>query len=233
MNLTKEIINQFNVSGPRYTSYPTAPEWKDQISQNDYRNILGVFGTKDKTLSVYVHIPFCQSLCFYCGCNIKINTNRAVAEPYLRTLYAEIEMTAQALGPLKSKKKITQFHIGGGTPTFLTPEQLKEMFEVFQKYFEFDLINGEIAIEVDPRTTTDEHLVMLRSLGFNRYEHPGDLLGCEDYEGHPEIQHDEVVPFKWVRTMLACTTVQRAAEAALQLELNVHEGSLEVLQHAA
>lgn len=67
----------------------------------------------------------------------------------------------------------------------------------------------------------------------NRYEHPGDLLGCEDYEGHPEIQHDEVVPFKWVRTMLACTTVQRAAEAALQLELNVHEGSLEVLQHAA
>jgi oxygen-independent coproporphyrinogen-3 oxidase len=181
MKLTKEIINQFNVPGPRYTSYPTAPEWKDIISQDDYKNILKTFGTKDKTLSVYVHIPFCQSLCFYCGCNIKINTNRAVAEPYLKTLYAEIEMTAQALGSLKTKKKITQFHIGGGTPTFLTPVQLKEMFEFFQKYFEFDLQNGEIAIEVDPRTTTDEHLVMLRSLGFNRIS-----MGLQDFD--PKVQ---------------------------------------------
>jgi len=178
MKLTKEIINQFNVPGPRYTSYPTAPEWKDIVSQDDYKNILKVFGTKDKTLSVYVHIPFCESLCFYCGCNIKINTNHAVAEPYLKTLYTEIEMTAKALG---SKKKITQFHIGGGTPTFLTPEQLKEMFETFQKYFEIDLINSEIAIEVDPRTTSEEHLVMLRGLGFNRIS-----MGLQDF--NPKVQ---------------------------------------------
>jgi oxygen-independent coproporphyrinogen-3 oxidase len=194
MKLTKEIINQFNVPGPRYTSYPTAPEWKEVVSQDDYKNILKTFGSKDKTLSVYVHIPFCQSLCFYCGCNIKINTNHSVAEPYLKTLYAEIEMTAKTLN---SKKKITQFHIGGGTPTFLTPQQLKEMFGVFQKYFEFDLQNGEIAIEVDPRTTTDEHLIMLRSLGFNRIS-----MGLQDFDARVQEAVHRIQSFELVEKLI-------------------------------
>jgi oxygen-independent coproporphyrinogen-3 oxidase len=194
MKLTKEIINQFNVHGPRYTSYPTAPEWKEVVSQDDYKNILKTFGSKDKTLSVYVHIPFCQSLCFYCGCNIKINTNHSVAEPYLKTLYAEIEMTAKTLN---SKKKITQFHIGGGTPTFLTPQQLKEMFGVFQKYFEFDLQNGEIAIEVDPRTTTDEHLIMLRSLGFNRIS-----MGLQDFDARVQEAVHRIQSFELVEKLI-------------------------------
>jgi oxygen-independent coproporphyrinogen III oxidase len=177
LNVTPALLNRYNVPGPRYTSYPTAPEWNDAFGPSDYERTLAASNSARRPLSLYMHLPFCERLCLFCGCNVIIKKNHDVAVPYLKMLQKEIAKIASLLD---RSRPVVQFHWGGGTPTYFTPAQLEELFRYSQKYFSF-APDAEIGIEADPRVTTYEHLVMLRKLGFNRIS-----MGIQDF--NPAVQ---------------------------------------------
>lgn len=177
LNVTQELLDRYNVPGPRYTSYPTAPEWNDAFGPIDYESTLEASNKTRHPLSLYMHLPFCERLCLFCGCNVVIKKNHDVAAPYLKMLRGEI---ARIAGMLDRSRPVVQFHWGGGTPTYFTPAQLEELFQYTQEYFAF-APDAEIGIEVDPRVTTHEHLAMLRKLGFNRIS-----MGIQDF--NPLVQ---------------------------------------------
>jgi oxygen-independent coproporphyrinogen-3 oxidase len=177
LNVTQELLDRYNVPGPRYTSYPTAPEWNDAFGPVDYERTLKASNDARHPLSLYMHLPFCERLCLFCGCNVIIKKNHDVAVPYLKMLKGEI---SQIAGLLDRSRPVVQFHWGGGTPTYFTPAQLEELFQYTQEYFVF-APDAEIGIEADPRVTTPEHLAMLRKLGFNRIS-----MGIQDF--NPLVQ---------------------------------------------
>ena len=177
LNVTQELLDRYNVPGPRYTSYPTAPEWNDAFGPIDYERTLEASNTTRHPLSLYMHLPFCERLCLFCGCNVVIKKNHDVAIPYLKMLQGEI---ARIAGMLDRSRPVVQFHWGGGTPTYFTPAQLEELFRYTQEYFSF-APDAEIGIEADPRVTTLDHLAMLRKLGFNRIS-----MGIQDF--NPLVQ---------------------------------------------
>ncbi len=174
INLPLELVKKYDRSGPRYTSYPTAPEWSDQYSQDDYIKAI-TMASKDikEPLSFYLHIPYCRKRCWFCGCNTMIAKSPSAADEYPARIDKETKMIAQLLG---ERKNISQFHWGGGTPSYLTDEQTKMAFEIFSKRFSI-LSDAEISIELDPRVTTKERITLLRSLGFNRLS-----FGIQDFE---------------------------------------------------
>jgi oxygen-independent coproporphyrinogen III oxidase len=175
----KTLVPKYGKPGPRYTSYPTAPQWTDSLKQPDYRSTLEAARKREgEDLALYLHVPFCESLCYYCGCNIQITRNHERSEPYLAAMKREIASVGTALG---RNRPLTQVSWGGGTPTFLTPSEITELYESIREHFPI-AAGAEIAIEVDPRVTTDEHLERLRSLGFNRIS-----LGVQDFD--PKVQH--------------------------------------------
>lgn len=175
------LLNKYDVYGPRYTSYPTALQFNDNFTEADYRthaqasNQLPV----PKPLSVYIHIPFCKSLCYYCGCNKIVTHKQQLATDYLDYLYREIEMHGKYYA---DDRLLQQIHFGGGTPTFLSPQQLREVMEVLAQSFHLGLPDSlEIGIEVDPRTVTPEEMTELVTMGFNRIS-----IGVQDFD--PEVQ---------------------------------------------
>lgn len=194
LSVTEEILQRYNVAGPRYTSYPTAPEWNDQFGPADYRKALRASNDASplRPLSLYMHLPFCDRLCLFCGCNVVINRNHDVLVPYLEKLRWEIDRTARELD---RSRPVVQFHWGGGSPTYLNPAQMTELFSFTRERFTFDP-NAEIGVEVDPRTTTEAHLVALRTLGFNRIS-----IGIQDF--NPEVQKAvrRIQPFAETREM--------------------------------
>ena len=177
LNLTEELLNRYNVPGPRYTSYPTAPEWNDNFGVADYERALEASNRSGRPLSLYMHLPFCERLCLFCGCNVIINRNHDVAEPYLKILKEEIVRVAERID---RTRPVVQFHWGGGTPTYFSPAQLEELFTCTGEYFTF-APDAEFGIEIDPRVTTYAHLQTLRRLGFNRIS-----MGIQDF--NPQVQ---------------------------------------------
>ena len=177
LNLTEELLNRYNVPGPRYTSYPTAPEWSEAFGPDDYARALTASNQADRPLSLYTHLPFCERLCLFCGCNVVIKKNHDMAVPYLETLKKEIALVADRID---RSRPVTQFHWGGGTPTWFSPAQLEELFAFTKDRFTF-ASDAEIGVEIDPRVTTTEHLEGLRRLGFNRLS-----MGIQDF--NPEVQ---------------------------------------------
>lgn len=175
MDLTS-LIEKYSRPGPRYTSYPTAPQWIEAVGPEAYRERLRRV-SPEAPLALYVHVPFCESLCYYCGCNIKITHDHGVASPYVSTLLDEAGLVARELG---RRQKVNQLSLGGGTPTFLSPDEMTLLIEGLQDRFEC-LPDAEVSIEVDPRATTEAHLTRLRALGFNRIS-----LGVQDFD--PEVQ---------------------------------------------
>ena len=173
-SITAQTILKHNKRGPRYTSYPTVPEWKDAISQEHLKT---VYRNPNTPKALYIHIPFCQSLCWYCGCNTIIKKQKSHADTYLDYLFKEIDQIHVLAG---QKLNITQLHWGGGTPNFLTEKQTIRLLDKLDEAFEIDY-NGELAIEVDPRTTTEEQIYLLRKLGFNRIS-----MGIQDFS--PDVQ---------------------------------------------
>ena len=146
MQLTRELIHKYNIDGPRYTSYPTAPVWNNDLDASRYIKILKEATVQE--LSLYIHIPFCVKRCLYCACNVVIkNQQTAVADEYLDYLEQEIILVTNAL---PSRPLIKQIHLGGGTPTFLTIGQLTSLHKLIEKYFILQL--DEYAIEIDPRS---------------------------------------------------------------------------------
>ncbi|WP_031432360.1 oxygen-independent coproporphyrinogen III oxidase [Methylomarinum vadi] len=174
-----DLINRYNTSGPRYTSYPTALELHEGFDDSDYRKHITQSNAAGGPLSLYFHIPFCDTVCYYCACNKIITKNRKHAEPYLDNLCREITMQ----GELFDRRRIVnQLHWGGGTPTFLSAEQMRRLMRTTRQHFNLrDDDQGEYSIEVDPRETDDRTIAELRQLGFNRIS-----LGVQDFE--PAVQ---------------------------------------------
>src|ERR1035437_1661347 len=179
--ISEELIHRFDVSGPRYTSYPTADRFVEAFSVEDYTQALKQrrSGAAAMTLplSLYVHIPFCESLCYYCACNKIITKHHDRAAPYLRYLSREVYLHTALLGVGQT---VTQLHLGGGTPTFLSDDELRELMTMLRRNFTL-AAGGEYSIEVDPRTIDAARLGTLAELGFNRLS-----FGVQDFD--PEVQ---------------------------------------------
>lgn len=172
------LIQKFDLSGPRYTSYPTVPAWSDQFGSDSYRSALERYTKQPEPLSVYVHIPFCHSRCYYCGCNVVIKRhNPDAAEPYLAALSLEVDLVTTILN---ERPVVNQFHIGGGTPNYLTNDQSRRLFQRFHERFSFAK-NAEVSVEVDPRYLSREMLKVLVRLGVNRIS-----MGVQDFD--PQVQ---------------------------------------------
>lgn len=176
--LTPSLLHRYDKPGPRYTSYPTAPMFNEQFDSEAYRARLENAASRpDEPLSMYVHLPFCHERCTFCGCNVVISPRRGPEEAYLETLEAELDLLADSLG---ERRTLNQLHWGGGTPTYLSPDQCERLFGAITS--RFPLANdAEVAIEVDPCVTTARHLETLSRLGFNRVS-----MGLQDT--NPEVQ---------------------------------------------
>jgi oxygen-independent coproporphyrinogen-3 oxidase len=175
---TAQLVRIFDRPGPRYTSYPTAVEFNDQFAEPQYiQKLQEAARALDDPISLYVHLPFCQARCSFCGCSVIITEKRYVAERYLEYLHRELEMIAARLG---GRRRVVQYHWGGGTPTYLAPAQMEALQDQVRRHFDI-ASDAEQAIEVDPRVTTRDHLDLLRRLGFNRLS-----VGVQDFS--PEVQ---------------------------------------------
>jgi oxygen-independent coproporphyrinogen-3 oxidase len=176
-----ELIKRYDVAGPRYTSYPTAVQFKEGFDAEAYRRHTDASNNEliPKPLSLYVHLPFCKSLCYYCGCMKKVTRHTHQADQYLELLNREVEMQGQLFD---HDRQVIQLHFGGGTPTFHTDDQLKTLMDVLGTHFSLSREDSrEFSIEVDPRTVGTERLAVLADMGFNRIS-----LGIQDI--HPDVQ---------------------------------------------
>ena len=146
LSVGEEFVNRYNKPGPRYTSYPTAPVWTDAFGPKEYEAALAAAEEKRSPVSLYMHLPFCESLCLFCACNVIIQKDKRVAPPYLDVLKKETDHISHSVS---RERKVAQFHWGGGTPTYLSPEQIEDLFTYTRERFTF-APDAEIGIEVDP-----------------------------------------------------------------------------------
>jgi oxygen-independent coproporphyrinogen-3 oxidase len=174
VDITNELLRKLDVPGPRYTSYPTAPMWSESFGEMDHVRALARAG---EPLSLYVHIPFCASLCSYCGCNVIITRDWSRVDRYLGSLLDEIELVAEHLG---RRRRVTRVHFGGGTPTFLDEPRLAKLWSALARRFDITA-DAEVAIEVNPTGTRKSQLDLLGHLGFNRLS-----MGVQDF--NPAVQ---------------------------------------------
>jgi oxygen-independent coproporphyrinogen III oxidase len=178
---SEDLIRRYDVNGPRYTSYPTADRFVEAFAETEYVQALALrksgLASKKLPLSIYVHIPFCESLCYYCACNKIITKHHERATKYLRYLTREVDLHTAKLG---TGQPVSQLHLGGGTPTFLTDDELRELMAMLRRNFNF-VPGGEYSIEVDPRTVDVKRLDTLAELGFNRLS-----FGVQDFD--PVVQ---------------------------------------------
>ena len=173
------LLRRLDVPVPRYTSYPTAPVWTEAVGKKQYSDALVRAGRErpDAPLSLYVHIPFCKERCSFCGCNVVISRSSSSADTYLGSVIREMDAVTQLLG---ERRKLSQIHWGGGTPTFLSERQLESLWGAITQRFQV-LPDAEVAIEIDPKVTSTAQLQLLRKLGFNRLS-----MGVQDLD--PAVQ---------------------------------------------
>jgi oxygen-independent coproporphyrinogen-3 oxidase len=175
--VSDELLRRFDVPGPRYTSFPTADRFVEAFSADDYTQALSQrrsgLAARSLPLSIYVHIPFCESLCYYCACNKIITKHHDRAAPYLRYLAREVDLHTRQIG---MGQAISQMHLGGGSPTFLNDDELSELTAMLRRNFQF-AAGGEYSIEIDPRTVDVARLDTLAKLGFNRLS-----FGVQDFD---------------------------------------------------
>ena len=189
MHLSKPLIQQFNTQTPRYTSYPTVPAWTSAVGISEYHTALGAFDAADRPLSVYVHLPFCEKMCYYCGCNVVIRKKHEVADEYLDHLEQELHLIRQSL---TQKKRVVQLHFGGGTPNYLDNAQMDRLFALLNTHFEIDE-SAEVSIEVDPRTVTQSQVSHYPSLGINRLS-----MGLQDFDATVQEAVNRIQPYDTV-----------------------------------
>lgn len=174
-----DLIKRYDLSGPRYTSYPTAIQFDHELSEQQLVATGQTTTDRDAPLSLYVHIPFCAHVCYYCACNKVITRNRSKAQPYLDTLFNEVETVA---GWYSDKRIVNQLHWGGGTPTFISDDQMETLMNKLREHFTLlDDDSGDYSIEIDPREATPDTMRTLRRIGFNRIS-----LGVQDV--NPQVQ---------------------------------------------
>lgn len=171
------LIEKYSGAGPRYTSYPTAPNWSKNFGPKDFHESLRLSNKNAKPLSLYLHIPFCEERCTFCACSVVATKRREVTESYLKSLLREIEIVSEVLD---KNRPVVQIHWGGGTPTYLTSEEIAKIHRHIAQHFQI-ATRAEISMEIDPRVTTDEQLITLKELDFNRIS-----LGVQDFD--PDVQ---------------------------------------------
>ncbi|MBN1406927.1 MAG: oxygen-independent coproporphyrinogen III oxidase [Calditrichaceae bacterium] len=174
-----DLLKKYDRPGPRYTSYPTAPYFHEgvgvEVFETHLKNDDQALANKD--ISLYFHLPFCDTLCYFCGCNMMVTRNRQKIETYIDYLEKEMALLKSKISP---ERKIVQLHWGGGTPTHLSPEQIRRLGRLIQKYFDFK-DTAEVSVEIDPRELTRDHMVALKEVGFNRCS-----MGVQDF--NPKVQ---------------------------------------------
>lgn len=174
-----DLIRRYDLAGPRYTSYPTAVQFNSQVGTFDLLHALRDSRKARRPLSLYLHVPFCANICYYCACNKVITKDRGRAQPYLQRLEQEIQLVACHLDP---NQKVEQLHFGGGTPTFLSHDELRQLMAQLRKHFNLlDDDSGDYGIEIDPREADWSTMGLLRELGFNRVS-----IGLQDLD--PAVQ---------------------------------------------
>ena len=171
--VTPELVKKYAVAAPRYTSYPTCPNWDRSWSADNYRRELERSNETRRPLSLYFHIPFCEERCTFCACSTIATKKHEVAERYLASLLREMEVTS---GIVDGGRPVTQIHLGGGTPTYLSPTQIERLFEALRFFFPVSP-SAEISVEIDPRVTTADHLQTLKKVGVGRLS-----LGLQDFD---------------------------------------------------
>ena len=177
LNVNLDLVKKYNVAGPRYTSYPPATKFTDGVTWDDLSTRLDANNQVARDLSVYFHIPFCETLCWFCGCTTVITLNHDKGRDYIDYLGREVAQMAAKLNPAR---KVVQLHFGGGSPTFLRPDEIRRLGDIIHKHFTFSP-DIEASVEVDPRRLTREHMVALREVGFNRAS-----MGVQDF--NPQVQ---------------------------------------------
>jgi oxygen-independent coproporphyrinogen III oxidase len=193
LNVNLDLVKKYNVAGPRYTSYPPATKFTDAISREQLAGKISDNNKSERGLSLYFHIPFCETLCWFCGCTTVITKNHGEGKPYLDYLEREVAQMAKLLNP---KRKVVQLHWGGGSPTFLQPDEIRRLGEIIRKHFQF---SGDIeaGVEIDPRRLTRDHIVALREIGFNRAS-----LGVQDFESKVQEAIHRIQPRDLTRQTL-------------------------------
>jgi len=196
--MSEALIRRFDTSGPRYTSYPTADRFKADYDEASYIASLAqrARATKNPPLSVYVHLPFCESLCYFCACNKIITQDHSRSAQYLDYLDKEMELVSARLG---TDRETAQLHLGGGTPTFLSAAELGRLMEGLRRRFEFTP-DAELGVEIDPRTVTEQTLAMLAGLGFNRTS-----FGVQDFDPDVQAAVNRIQPLPMVERALAAS----------------------------
>ncbi len=175
--ITVELLQKYDRPGPRYTSYPTAVEFASSFGPGEYVARLAEADRAAGSLSLYAHLPFCEHRCTFCGCHVVITKDQEIVEKYLGYLHREIDLLVEHL---PNRRRVSQYHWGGGTPTHLTPSEMEALHRKFTEHFILEP-DAEVAIEVDPRVTTVEQIDLLRTLGFNRLS-----MGVQDFD--PDVQ---------------------------------------------
>ncbi|RZI43312.1 oxygen-independent coproporphyrinogen III oxidase [Herbaspirillum sp. HC18] len=192
IELSEELIRKFDKSGPRYTSYPTADRFNNAFQATTYETYLQQRAGRSTNppLSIYLHLPFCESLCYFCACNKIITQDHSRVTEYLRYLDKEMAMVSSHLG---QDRKTVQLHLGGGTPTFFNEQELRQLMDTVRRYFDFTP-DAEMSVEIDPRTVHDGTLEFLAELGFNR-----NSFGVQDFDAAVQQAVNRIQPFDMVQ----------------------------------
>ena len=204
--MLKSLVNKYNIAGPRYTSYPTVPYWnQESFSQKKWKSSL-IQSFKESNskegISLYIHLPFCESLCTFCGCNKRITKQHSVESPYINAVLKEWQLY---LGLFDEKPVIKELHLGGGTPTFFSPENLKHLILEILRTSEL-AVDHEFSFEGHPNNTTREHLQALYDVGFRRVSY-----GVQDYNETVQKAIHRIQPFE---------NVKKATELAREIGYN-------------
>jgi len=190
IKVNMDLIRKYNIPGPRYTSYPTAVQFEEHFSPEEHLLYLEQRNSTPREISLYVHVPFCFSLCWYCGCTKIITRDASRGTLYIDYLEKEMDLLKSRIHP---ESKVVQLHFGGGTPTFLKPDELRRLGEAIHSRFTFDE-QAEISIEIDPRRLTKEHITALREVGFNRAS-----IGVQDTNSEVQQAIHRIQPFEMNR----------------------------------
>jgi oxygen-independent coproporphyrinogen-3 oxidase len=196
--ISDELLKRYDVPGPRYTSYPTADRFVEAFGELEYIQALQQRRTASlgSPLSLYVHIPFCDSVCYYCACNKVITKHHERGAEYLRYLEREVALQVEHFG---SGRNVSQLHLGGGTPTFLSDDELRQLMAMMRRHFNL-VAGGEFSVEVDPRTVTPGRLQALFDMGFNRLS-----FGVQDFDPMVQKAVHRVQPAEQVFDLVAAS----------------------------
>ena len=216
-----QLISKLSQSGPRYTSYPTADRFTESFHYRDYLQTVDGLRARGlrHPLSLYVHIPFCDTVCYYCACNKIVTKNREKAQTYLGYLKHEIDIQGRLLADLN---RVEQLHFGGGTPTYLSDQQMDDLMRHLRRWFTFAADDkGEYSIEVDPRTVTPERVHRLRQQGFNRIS-----LGVQDFDEQVQKAVNRIQPEEKTLAVIAAARAAKFRSVSVDLIYGLPKQSL-------